>query len=454
TSTTDATSTTASTATSDPTDGTETSDTTGDPPADACAETVLPEGNGVEIVVSPSDPGMVEVDGQKTTLREVVMGAQEGDTILLQDGLYTFNEAGQGQYTGVYFTKPNVILRSQSGDASAVILDSEYKGLGGQSGVITIDAPGVVVADLTVRRSIFHLVHLWANADDVILHNLELVDGGEQFVKSSSGDGEIDGVQVSCSRFLMTDEGRDNVWGYGPVNGGTRCYTGGIDTHEATNWVVRDNLFSGIYCDAEGVQRPAHGKFPELRDGNTYNGGLAEHAIHMWDSSQGSGHTLTRNRIVNCARGIGLGLVSTVYGATITNNTVFSEHAGSGEHDVGITVDRAVDTLVAHNTVFFSHPDGYANGIEYRWGETNNLTLHGNLSNRRIRARDGATAALSDNVAEMGDASWFVDAASGDLHLADCAAPGEAGLHADVPLDLDAEPRSEPTTPGADQCAE
>lgn len=447
-------STSAPTSTTDDTATTAATATTGEPPApDPCAETVLPPRGGAEIVVKPGDPGMVVVDGQATTLRAVVAGAQEGDTILLEDGLYTFQEAGPNQYIGVYVTTPNITLRSLGGDPSAVILDGEYKGLGGQSGVITIAAPGVVIAGITVRRSIFHLIHLWADGDGAFLHDIDLVDGGQQFIKSSAGDGAIDGVQVSCSRFRMTEAGRANVWGYGQQGGSTTCYTGGIDTHASTNWTVRDNFFTGIYCDEDGPQRPAHGKFPELRDNQTYTGGLSEHAIHMWDSVEGSGHTLTRNQIVDCARGIGLGFVNKVYGTTITNNMVSSSFPAGPGHDVGISVERSVNTLVAHNTVYFSHPDGYANGIEYRWPETANLTLHGNLSNRQIRARDGAAAAVTDDVAETAQAAWFVDAASGDLHLSDCAGPGAAALHPAVGLDFDAEPRDSPTTPGADQCA-
>ncbi|NVB36603.1 hypothetical protein G6O69_02080 [Pseudenhygromyxa sp. WMMC2535] len=430
---------------------TDTSTTGGSEGSSACEDTELPLREGAEIVVSPGAEGKVMVDGQETSLRAVVTGASEGDTILLEDGTYTFTEAGDNEYTGVYVTTPNITIRSVSGDPSAVILDADYRGLGNQSAVITIDAPGVAVAGIGVRRSIFHLVHLWANADDVILHDLELIDGGQQFVKASVGSGEVDGVEVSCTRFEMTDAGRANVWGYGGQSGNTRCYTGGIDTHDSTNWTVRDSHFEGIYCDA--TEHPAHGKFPELRDDMVYTGGLAEHAIHMWDSAEGSGHVLTRNTIINCARGIGFGQNAVVHGGVITNNAVSSSFAADGSHDVGITVDRAVDTLVAHNTVYFSDPNSYGSGIEYRWAETSNLSLHGNLSNRQIRARDSATATLSDNRAEDADAGWFVDAAGGDLHLSQCDGPGEAALHPEVGVDIDFEERDSPTVIGADQCS-
>jgi len=263
----------------------------------------------------------------------------------------------------------------------------------------------------------------------------------------------VDAVEVSCSQFIMTDDGRDNVWGYGSTNGGTTCYTGGIDTHEATNWNVHDNVFRGIYCDATGTPRPAHGKFPEQRGNMTYQGGLSEHAIHMWDSESGSGHTIARNRIYNCARGIGIGLVATVYGTEVINNTVFSEFPGSGEHDVGITMDRAVDSVVAHNTVLFTDAQAYPNGIEFRWNETSNLEVYGNLTNQTIKDRDGALAGttVSENV-DTAQTSWFVDGASGDLHLADCTAVTGITPHTSVDDDMDGQSRSDPTPPGADEC--
>ncbi|MCB9594082.1 MAG: hypothetical protein H6719_15215 [Sandaracinaceae bacterium] len=426
----------------------------GTPPSSSCADrtAAIVAATGRTITVSPAGDGQVMVDGATRSLREVVSSAAEGDTILLEDGTYTFTH--DGSYTGLYFTTPNVTLRSASGDASRVILDSAYGDQGGSTAPITVDAPGVVLSGFTVQRSIFHLIHLWANGDRAVIHDVRLVDGGQQFLKSSPGDGaNVDEVEVSCSTFSMTAAGRDNVWGYGPTDGGTTCYTGGIDTHDARDWHVHDSRFEGIYCDATGVARPAHGQKASDRGGQTYTGGLAEHAIHMWDSEMGTGHVLERNVVIDCARGIGIGLTEDVYGTVIRNNTVFSRHAGSREHDVGIIVERGHDVQIVNNTIFFSSPDGYSSAIEYRWGSSN-VDIRNNLTNRRLRARDGADATLGANV-EDAMASWFVDAAAGDLHLAMCDVPSVAGAGealTDVPDDLDGEPRGAAHDVGADQC--
>lgn len=285
-----------------------------------------------------------------------------------------------------------------------------------------------------------------------IIHNVHLVDGGQQFIKASPGSGTVDEVEVSCSQFVMTAEGRDNVWGYGDPSGRTSCYTGGIDTHDSRDWHIHDSYFEGIYCDPTGA-RPAHGKKSGDRGDMTYSGGLAEHAIHMWNSEDGTGHLIERNQIVNCARGIGLGLTATVYGSRIVNNMILSEHSASPEHDVGIIVERAVDTLVAHNTVFFSHANSHQNSIEYRWDSTSELNIFGNLTNRPIKGRNDASATLTDNMTDAIEA-FFSSVDSGDLHLSSCEAATVVASLDDVSEDFDGENRGTMPQAGADQCSE
>lgn len=407
------------------------------------------------IVVSPGTNGLVTVNGQSKSLRQVVSDANSGDTILLADGTYTFAESDGSNYTGLYFTTPNVVMRSQSGHPQDVILDSNYADHGGESAVITVAAPGIVLADFTVMRSIFHLIHFWSDGDNAQVHNVRLIDGGEQFIKASPGSGNfVDDVKITCNDFIMTEAGHDNIWGYGSQSGSTRCYTGGIDTHDSRNWLVADNRLSGIFCKSDGVQRPAHGKKADLRDGLTYTGGLAEYAIHMWDSPAGSGHVIERNTIINCARGIGLGMASEVYGGLIRNNMIFSEYAGSSEHDVGISIERAHDTSILNNTVFLASANAYANAIEYRWDVSSGLSIRNNLVNQLIRSRNDAQATLGSNNTEA-QASWFVDASNGDLHLASCsnaAVDGQAENLAEVSDDVDGDARGSSPDIGADQC--
>ncbi|MAQ17262.1 MAG: hypothetical protein CMN30_21010 [Sandaracinus sp.] len=426
------------------------------PGSDACAErtAAIVAATGATIEVSPAGDGQVMVDGSTMSLRSVIQSAPEGSTILLADGTYTLPAAGGG-YTGLYFTKPDVTLRGASGDASAVVIDSAYRLHGGGSASITIAAPRVTIANLTVQRSVFHLIHFWADGDAAVIHDVRLVDGGQQFMKASPGDSaHVDDVEVGCSSFEMTADGRDNVWGYGSQTGNTTCYTGGIDTHGSRDWHVHDSHFEGIYCAQGGTPRPAHGQAADQRGGMTYTGGLSEHAIHMWDSEEGSGgHLIERNTIVDCARGIGLGFRTEVYDVTIRNNTVSSRFPGGGGHDIAISVERGHDCDIDNNTVFMSDPDHYTNAIEYRWASTSGLRIRNNLVNGLIRARNEATANLAGNMTDA-TAGLFVDAAAGDLHLADCgSAPVGAGeMIGAVEDDLDGTARGASNDVGADQC--
>src|SRR5690606_27972587 len=67
----------------------------------ACADQAedLPERSGASINVIPAGPGRVTVDGNETTLRSVIAGAADGDSIVLGTGTYTFDEADAGSYT-------------------------------------------------------------------------------------------------------------------------------------------------------------------------------------------------------------------------------------------------------------------------------------------------------------------------------------------------------------------
>ncbi len=415
-----------------------------------CARWSLPERDGAEIYVEPAGPGKVLVGGEETTLRAVVSAAESGDTILLEDGTYTFDESSGDDYTGVYMTTADVTLRGASGDPNSVTLDSAYVNHNEQTAPITVAAPGVALAHFTVKRSIFHLIHLWEEGDDTLIFDVTLEDGGQQFLKASPGSGTVDDVSVACSRFVMTEAGRDNVWGYGPQDGNTTCYTGGIDTHDARDWTVVGNSFTGIYCDTDGG-RPAHGKEPEARDNQTYAGGLAEHAIHMWNAESGHGHLIEGNRVLDCARGIGLGLADPVFDTRIVNNMVTSHFPGSREHDVGIIVERGSRVSVLHNTVITSHPDAYPNSIEIRWDVTSEVEVAGNLTVGAVALRDGAAASIHDNTL-VEDLDLFVDPQAGNLHLASCDDAPTISASLGVAEDYDGEPRTAASHAGADEC--
>ena len=106
---------------------------------------------------------------------------------------------------------------------------------------------------------------------------------------------------------------------------------------------------------------------------------------------------------------------------------------------------------VSHNTVYFSHPEAYPNGIEIRFDATSNVSVENNLTNVAIAERDGASSTQAGNVTDA-DARLFIDADAGDLHLADCDAAPTTRRSPVVGHDMDGEPRTDPTQVGADDC--
>jgi hypothetical protein len=396
--------------------------------AELCPALPPPAGNVIDI--TPAQAGQ---------LAAIVAGAQSGDTIRLADGTYALD----GDL--LLFDTPGVTLRSASGNRDAVVLDGNYQG----GNVIAIVASGVTIADLTVRRSWYHLVHVTpqsAHVTGTLLHNLRALDPGEQAIKINANAAQTlfadDGV-IRCSHVELTDAGRPHI-----RNG---CYTGGIDAHRARGWHIYDNAVVGFWCAS----------------------GLSEHGIHLWTGSRDT--LVERNQVRNCARGIGFGLGQATpgraypdapcgglanaghYGGTIRNNFVFANDdrlfdEGAGGFDLGIGLEEACGTRVLHNTVVSTRAP--FSSIEGRFANTA-ATVTNNLMSHNLRARDGASFTLAGNLLGA-PASLFVDGAiAGDLHLVDTAlaaidqgAAVPAG-HADH--DVDGETREPARDVGADE---
>ncbi len=390
------------------------------PPTFGCG--VLPPSTGTEMRIGPD---------RADELPQIVQDAPTGTVILLEDGTYRIGPDGEGNRR-LQFHTPGVTLRSVSNDATTVILDGEYR----TNETIFIDANDVTIAHITVTHAVDHGIHVTGaapgNTERTILHGLRMIDHGEQFVKVNA-NGErtafVDNGVLACSYFELTDAGRPNIE---RSPGG--CYTGGIDAHSAQGWHVYGNRFEDIYCAGEG---------------------LAEHAIHFWSASRDT--LVEHNVILNCARGIGFGLVengrerdyddnpypgvSTYighYDGIIRGNSIYAD---INFYDTGIELAQARGARVLHNSVV-SSPDasGFFSSIDYRF-ESTDVEIRNNLV-RRITRRNDAAGTVENNL-EAAPLDLFVDPAAGDLHLrASAAAAIDQGVVAPgAGLDIDGETR-------------
>ena len=314
---------------------------------------------------------------------------------------------------------------------------------------IAIQASNVIVADLTrarptTIRSTSPAIPLRSPARCCTI--CASSTPGEQAIKINPvGQGWADHGTIECSAIELTDAGRPFVR--------DSCYTGGIDAHAAWGWVVRSNRIDGIWR----ARRPRRARDPLL-------GRLRDTLVE-------------NNVIVDCARGIGFGLLATSgdraypddpypgvgylghIDGIIRNNFIaaadpdlFESDAG---FDAGIALEQSRDTWVVHNSVVSTAAP--FSSIEWRFANTL-VHLVNNLVSHNLRERDGnpQEVVLAGNLAgaELG---WFASVPLGDLHLVAAGLPPvdagtaiAAGL-ADRDIDLAVRPAARDI--GADEVA-
>jgi len=377
-----------------------------------------------------------------TELQQAVNAASPGDTILVADGTYELN--------GVYLLidQPGVTLRSANGNRAAVVLDGNYA----TTEIVQVVASDVTIADLTLREAYDHPIHVmstaFTNTMNTLIYNVHVVDPGQQAIKINPYAGQNalyfpDAGTIACSRIELTDAGRPHIRG--------NCYTGGIDAHQARDWVIRDNLIEGFWCDL----------------------GLSEHGIHLWRSCRGT--VVERNELRNNGRGIGFGMATSGsgvrtyeddpcpgagggyvdhYGGTIRNNMLFANRtelfASQYGFDCGVCLWNACGAEVLHNTV--ASTQAPFSSMEWRFEHTD-ITLVNNLVTHNMRERSG-TALQAGNL-DAQPLSLFVDGNGGDLHLAPSADfaidQGVAAALVSDDFDGDARPQGGGWDVGADE---
>lgn len=301
-------------------------------------------------------------------------------TISLADGTYSLTDT-------LYVNAPRVTITGASGDRTRVVIQGDaMSDTANVKNLIRVAASNFTLQNVTLRRAGWHLLQIAgeSNADSPVVRNVIFRDSYQQMLKVSTApnapvEGSDNGL-VESSLFEYTA-------GIGP-----QYYIGGIDAHNARNWIVRNNTFRGIASPSTGV---------------------AEFAIHFWNSS--ADNLVEKNLIVNCDRGIGFGLDGRPNSAgIIRNNMIYHADNGAPYADAPIALTESRDTQVYNNTIYLENSFPWA--IEYRFPTTSGVTIVNNLANRPVRQRDGASGTTANNVANAA-ASWFVNPAGGDLHL-------------------------------------
>jgi len=366
-----------------------------------------------------------------TELTNAINSAAADTTILLNDGTYNVRD--------LQLDTSGLTLRSVSGNRDTVILDGEYQG----GSILNVRADHVTIADLTIKRSWYHPIHVGGGGHYVKIYNVKIIDGKEQFIKVNPNGGQHnDYGEVACSHLELTPVGRQYI--HNNPTPGYPCYTGGLDLHQSWGWIVRDNTIKDIYCT---------------------NGGLAEHAIHFWQTNRDS--IVERNTIVNCARGIGFGLGSQgndrIYpddplagngvdpaivdhiGGMIRNNFIFSD---TTEYDTGIGLEAAWNVTVAHNTIYGKAGNSWNSAIDTRFAASNPVLVN-NLYYPKTTVRNSGTPTEINNV--LATAGMFIDMDNADLHLTQGASVIDQGTAGHATVDNDGNLRDSQPDIGADE---
>jgi hypothetical protein len=351
----------------------------------------------------PPDPGAFTIVNVTTAqeLADACWNLASNQAIVVAPGTYdlsavVFPNGLDGRLTvGRYGAPPiaNLQIRGASGNPADVVIH----GAGMVDPIVPFGfqiftASDVLIADLTIGSVYYHTVAIQNDqgATRIRLYNCRLLDAGEQIVKGNRGSnpGAEDVVIEYCEVSLTDGAIVHPDLGY--------CYTNAIDAIGGQRWMIRDNLIRGIYCQ---------------------NGELAGPAVLMW---QGSSDTVVeRNTFVDCARGVALGLVSSQdhSGGVVRNNFLRWDPQATYPVDVPIYT-TSPDSAILHNTVLTNGLYGAA--VEVRFAGATGVEVRGNLMDGVVLPRDGAAPLIADNITDA-DPAWFVDEATGDLHLVPAA---------------------------------
>ena len=400
--------------------GNATAGSSGAPPLpQACGQLPQPASGDPTRVVASAGELKAAVEGD----------ASPGETVFVASGTYRVEPMA--------VTVPDLTIRSESGNRDDVTLDLDYTPNSFDNGsIFNVWASGITIAHLTLTHAYNHPIHVTGTDDgdttDTLIYDLHIVDGREQQIKINT-DGSGQHVprrgRVACSLIELTDAGRANIADYG---GYSSCYTGGVDGHSAFEWVIENNVFRGIYCEGREID-------------------IAEHAVHLWSTS---GDNLVQNNvIIDCSRGVGIGMGDATQPNTIVrNNLMFATSSFSG-FDTGVELEGASDVSIVHNTM----AGPITIGVNQRRDTDTGLVANNILTGSSHVVMGSSACDVSDNysLTDTGIFASLDPSSPRFLRLASSASSDvvDTGLdlRATCPQDIDGDERDAQPDLGADE---
>jgi hypothetical protein len=304
-------------------------------------------------------------------------------------------------------------------------------------GVAVSYCSGVTIADLTVQNVRQNGIKINSNlgVDRVTIYNVIGHNVWQRHIKGPKvpdKDGRPDFVEGCRIQYCLFYNDRpkqrgDEPWEDSEPRMGFN-YIGGMDIMCAKDWVISDNVFTGI-----------RGKTGEARG-----------AIFMWHN--GTDCVIERNIIIDCDTGICLGNSSARGERRHANGFLVRNNFVVRCSESNILADHTRDCKILNNTV---HDPDSRNGRLLRAVHANDgLVVANNIfSGPRIVTdhNEGPIELQSNLIRPVSD--YFVDAAKGNLHLtAKAVAAIDKAIPADeVQEDIDREKRGNKPDLGADE---
>jgi hypothetical protein len=352
-----------------------------------------------------------------------------GGTVMIADGHYRFPKS-------VTVKTSKIVMRSESGDRTKVILDFEKSPH--TKGVALRDCQDVTLADFTVQNVRCNGIKLNSNynVDRITIYNIVLHNVWQRPIKGvmvPDVDGKpayVEDCRVQyCLIYNDRPKRRGDDKGFDDKNPRSGYnYIAGMDVMRAKGWIISDNVFLNIH-------------------GGT---GSARGAIFLWHNTRDT--LIERNIIVDCDSGICLGNSSKRDGIRHCENVIVRNNFVTRCPEKNILAVHTRDCKILNNTVH--DPKSRLKRVCRILFANDGLVVRNNIFSGPpiLREKVEGTITVENNINKP-VAGYFVDAAMGNLHLTKAAveAIDKAEVLEAVTDDIDGAVRGEKPDIGADE---
>jgi len=369
----------------------------------------------VLLVLSASCPAAVWNVSTVNQIENATRFYNPGDEIIIASGLYNMQAELQLQNGAV-------TMRGATGNRGDVILQGPGMNVyAGPRNIIHVWSDDVTIESLTVSECFWNgiQIHGENNPDRTVIRNVHTLNIGERHIKGSKGS-IANAVNDVLIENCLLEQNKVNTDGN---------YIGGIDCMVLKNPIIRNNEFRNI----QGLT------------------GEGRAAIFLWQGIVNP--TVEGNVIYDCDRGISMGNPSytspdNIVGGIVRNNFV------SSSNEINLELVATVDLKVYNNTL--GPGSNYFRCVSMDGlTTTSGLELINNLIYGEIMDRGIPFVSANNITGGTAHPGWYVDAATGDLHLTELATGAiDGGLTlGDVLVDIDGGPRTVGLFPdiGADE---